>query len=132
MHLATLSHVSKWVACPDTTCSIRPAYCACVWHVAVRNCTTKARLLGSVSSAFVIFSLLCCDWVAIAFPLPRAGKEHREGNGKETAADGKDYGKEWAKTVRISARRSYEHGTGAPGGLRAVSARCVHQPTVAR
>jgi hypothetical protein len=48
-----------------------------------------------------IFSPPFFDWVSFTFPLPPAGKENRQGNGKETAANGKDFGQEASATVRI-------------------------------
>jgi hypothetical protein len=41
----------------------------------------------------------------LAFPLPCGEEKTKEGNGKETPANGKDFGKEQPQTVKFVAKR---------------------------
>src|ERR1051325_9166263 len=60
---------SKWVDCPDTTCSTRPSIRPCVMSVLRRKCTTNAQWTDKgafVGFCCVMLVLRLCLWLAIA------------------------------------------------------------------
>jgi len=57
----------------------------------------------------LLASSLLPSFLVLRFLLRRPEKEHREGNGKDPPANGKDFGKQWPKTVKIVVKKRYEH-----------------------
>src|SRR5712692_77723 len=60
MNASSSSSESKWVDCPDTTCSTRPSICPWAMSVLRRKCTTNAQWTDKGA-----FSVWRCDMLVL-------------------------------------------------------------------